>query len=183
MAQASSETATAAAAAEVTLPADVDLHARPAADFVRTAMRFDVRCPSSRRRARGRRQEPALGARARRTARHAPAPARRRARRRRRGAGARRDGRRPSASRSPSSRWRDRGLRRRDPCDRDPQRRARDVVEAGGVEERDRVWIAAVLAADPELQPRVGLAADPRSRAAPATRLPACRSSRTASGR
>jgi phosphotransferase system HPr (HPr) family protein len=28
---------------EVTLPADVDLHARPAAEFVRTAMRFA--CP------------------------------------------------------------------------------------------------------------------------------------------
>jgi len=27
----------------VALPADVDLHARPAADFVRTAMRFDAR--------------------------------------------------------------------------------------------------------------------------------------------
>jgi phosphotransferase system HPr (HPr) family protein len=35
--QASSETV---AAAAVTLPADVDLHARPAAEFVRTAMRF-----------------------------------------------------------------------------------------------------------------------------------------------
>jgi phosphotransferase system HPr (HPr) family protein len=34
VAQASSE------AVLVTLPADVDLHARPAADFVRTAMRF-----------------------------------------------------------------------------------------------------------------------------------------------
>ena len=34
MAQASSE------AVSVTLPADVDLHARPAADFVRTAMSF-----------------------------------------------------------------------------------------------------------------------------------------------
>jgi phosphotransferase system HPr (HPr) family protein len=42
VAQASSDTArSAAAAAEVTLPADVDLHARPAADFVRTAMRFE----------------------------------------------------------------------------------------------------------------------------------------------
>ncbi len=28
------------AAVQVTLPPDVDLHARPAADFVRTAMRF-----------------------------------------------------------------------------------------------------------------------------------------------
>lgn len=40
MAQASSEEAVATAAGEVTLPDDVDLHARPAADFVRTAMRF-----------------------------------------------------------------------------------------------------------------------------------------------
>ena len=40
MARASSEEAVATAAAEVTLPDDVDLHARPAADFVRTAMRF-----------------------------------------------------------------------------------------------------------------------------------------------
>ena len=36
MAQASSE------AISVTLPADVDLHARPAANFVRTAMRFSA---------------------------------------------------------------------------------------------------------------------------------------------
>jgi phosphotransferase system HPr (HPr) family protein len=40
VAQASSEAAVATAAAEATLPDDVDLHARPAADFVRTAMRF-----------------------------------------------------------------------------------------------------------------------------------------------
>ena len=32
-----------AAAAEVTLPADVDLHARPAANFVRAAMPFSAR--------------------------------------------------------------------------------------------------------------------------------------------
>ena len=31
------------ASSEVTLPADVDLHARPAAVFVRTAMRFTAR--------------------------------------------------------------------------------------------------------------------------------------------
>jgi len=36
--QASSEHAT--ADAQVAMPADVDLHARPAAEFVRTAMRF-----------------------------------------------------------------------------------------------------------------------------------------------
>jgi phosphotransferase system HPr (HPr) family protein len=40
VAQASSEEAIATADGEVTLPDDVDLHARPAADFVRTAMRF-----------------------------------------------------------------------------------------------------------------------------------------------
>ncbi len=51
MAQANSETVPATAAAEVTLPADVDLHARPAADFVRTAMRFesDVRVAAAER--------------------------------------------------------------------------------------------------------------------------------------
>ena len=41
MAQANSETVAASAAAEAALPEDVDLHARPAADFVRTAMRFE----------------------------------------------------------------------------------------------------------------------------------------------
>jgi len=42
VAQASSETATAGGANRiVALPADVDLHARPAADFVRTAMGFE----------------------------------------------------------------------------------------------------------------------------------------------
>ena len=41
MAQASSDLAAATAAdVTVTLPADVDLHARPAANFVRTAMGF-----------------------------------------------------------------------------------------------------------------------------------------------
>ena len=43
MAQASSEHAVGAPAdVTVTLPADVDLHARPAADFVRTAMGFSA---------------------------------------------------------------------------------------------------------------------------------------------
>ena len=42
MAQASSEQAPGAAAVLVTLPDGVDLHARPAADFVRTAMAFDA---------------------------------------------------------------------------------------------------------------------------------------------
>jgi len=41
VAQASSEHA-AAAAVTVTLPADVDLHARPAANFVRMALGFDA---------------------------------------------------------------------------------------------------------------------------------------------
>ena len=40
MAQASSEHAGATAEVIATLPADVDLHARPAANFVRTAMGF-----------------------------------------------------------------------------------------------------------------------------------------------
>ena len=40
MAQASSEQA--ALTTDVTLPDGVDLHARPAADFVRAAMRFDA---------------------------------------------------------------------------------------------------------------------------------------------
>ena len=42
MAQASSEQAPGAAAVLVTLPDGVDLHARPAADFVRTAMGFSA---------------------------------------------------------------------------------------------------------------------------------------------
>jgi phosphotransferase system HPr (HPr) family protein len=43
VAQASSEPAAGSAAAStVTLPTDVALHARPAADFVRTAMRFSA---------------------------------------------------------------------------------------------------------------------------------------------
>jgi phosphotransferase system HPr (HPr) family protein len=40
VAQASSEAMAGAAAATVTLPPGVDLHARPAADFVRAAMAF-----------------------------------------------------------------------------------------------------------------------------------------------
>jgi phosphotransferase system HPr (HPr) family protein len=42
VAQASSEQAAGAAAVLVTLPDCVDLHARPAADFVRTAMGFSA---------------------------------------------------------------------------------------------------------------------------------------------
>ena len=41
MAQANSEAVAATAAAEVALPENVDLHARPAADFVRAAMGFE----------------------------------------------------------------------------------------------------------------------------------------------
>jgi phosphotransferase system HPr (HPr) family protein len=37
----SSESLATAASAEVSLPGDVDLHARPAAEFVRAAMRFE----------------------------------------------------------------------------------------------------------------------------------------------
>jgi phosphotransferase system HPr (HPr) family protein len=40
VAQASSDAAPTGTPVSVTLPADVDLHARPAADFVRTAMGF-----------------------------------------------------------------------------------------------------------------------------------------------
>lgn len=42
MAQASSEQATGATAVLLTLPDGVDLHARPAADFVRTALGFSA---------------------------------------------------------------------------------------------------------------------------------------------
>ena len=79
VAQASSE------AVSATLPADVDLHARPAADFVRAAMGFgaSVRWP---RATRGRRQEPAFRPCAGREGRHrAAADGRRRGRRRRSG--------------------------------------------------------------------------------------------------
>ena len=53
MAQANSEALAVRAEAEVTLPDEVDLHARPAADFVRAAMRFesDVRVGAGEREA------------------------------------------------------------------------------------------------------------------------------------
>src|ERR1700712_4912809 len=44
------------------------------------------------------------------------------------------------------------GLGGREPGDRHPERRAGDVVEAGGVEEGDRVGIAAMLTAHAELE-------------------------------
>ena len=58
----------------MTLPADVDLHARPAADFVRTAMGFaaDVQVAAGEREAE--RQEPAVRAGARRQGRNRAAP-------------------------------------------------------------------------------------------------------------
>jgi putative exporter of polyketide antibiotics len=48
--------------------------------------------------------------------------------------------------------------------DRQPERRAADVVQAGVVEEADRGGIAAVLAADPELDVRGPLAPEPHRR-------------------
>jgi hypothetical protein len=54
-----------------------------------------------------------------------------------------------------------RGLGGGDAGDRHPEGRAADVVQAGHVEERDRVGVAAVLAADAELEVRARLAADP----------------------
>ena len=59
----------------------------------------------------------------------------------------------------------------------------RHVVEPGHVEEVDRLRVAAVLAADAELEVRAAPRARPTPRAARASRRPACRSSRTASGR
>jgi hypothetical protein len=53
------------------------------------------------------------------------------------------------------------GLRGRDAGDRDPVRAAGDVVKPGHVEELDRDRVAAVLAADAELERRLRLAADP----------------------
>src|SRR3954468_12760733 len=47
--------------------------------------------------------------------------------------------------------------------DRHPVRRAAHVVEARHVEEGDRLGIAAVLAADAQLEVRLGLASRPRS--------------------
>src|SRR3954463_7502748 len=49
------------------------------------------------------------------------------------------------------------GKRRGHPGDRHAVGRAAHVVEPGQLEERDRVRVAPVLAADPELQVRLGL--------------------------
>src|SRR5689334_17653584 len=53
------------------------------------------------------------------------------------------------------------GLRGRHPGDRHAVRRAAHVVEPRHVEERDRVRVAAVLAADAELEVRLLLAPGP----------------------
>src|SRR5204863_1073285 len=53
----------------------------------------------------------------------------------------------------------ERSLRRCQPRERDAERRAADVVEPKLVAERDRLRLAAVLAADAELQLRLGRAA------------------------
>src|SRR5205823_2504526 len=50
----------------------------------------------------------------------------------------------------------ERRLRRRDPGDRHAVRRAAHVVETGELEERDRVRVAAVLAADAQLEVGLG---------------------------
>src|SRR5215208_2328837 len=55
-----------------------------------------------------------------------------------------------------------RGLGRRDACDRHAVRRAAHVVEPRHVEEVDRVRVAPVLTADAELQVRLVLPPDPR---------------------
>src|SRR6184192_648983 len=57
---------------------------------------------------------------------------------------------------------RERRLGGRDARDRHAVRRAAHVVEPGQLEELDRLGIAAVLAADAELEVRLGLAAGPR---------------------
>src|SRR5438270_6435315 len=49
--------------------------------------------------------------------------------------------------------------------DRHPVRRAAHVVEPRELEERNRLGVAAVLAADPELEVRLGLASGPRREA------------------
>src|SRR5437764_9879438 len=57
---------------------------------------------------------------------------------------------------------RHRRLRRRDPGDRHPERRAAHVVESRQLEELDRFRIAPVLAADPQLEIGLRLASGPR---------------------
>src|SRR5205823_3935485 len=57
---------------------------------------------------------------------------------------------------------RHRRLRRRQPGDRHPERRAAHVVESRHLEELDRLGIAPVLAADPQLEIGLRLASGPR---------------------
>src|SRR5262249_19387662 len=66
------------------------------------------------------------------------------------------------ASRLARRRLAERGLGGRQARDRHPERRARDVVEPDGIAERDRSRIAAMLAADAELEivPRLAPALD-----------------------
>src|SRR6516165_640758 len=65
-----------------------------------------------------------------------------------------------SARLSSRSAWScDSGLRGRNARDRQAERRAADVVEAGVVEEADRTGISPVLAADAQLQIRAHAAA------------------------
>src|SRR3954462_1828834 len=60
---------------------------------------------------------------------------------------------------------RQRRLRRSHARDRHPEGRTAHVVEAGELEEGDRLRIATVLPADAELEIRFGLAPDPRGEA------------------
>ena len=71
------------------------------------------------------------------------------------------------------------GLRRGQPGDRHPERRAGHVVEADLVEQRDRLGVAAVLAADAELEVRAGRRGPARRRCATSSPTPSGRSSRT----
>ena len=66
------------------------------------------------------------------------------------------------------------------PRDRHPERRAGDVVQADRVEEVDRGGVAAVLAADAELEVGVDLAAGLAGASGPGRRRPRCRATRTA---
>ena len=66
-----------------------------------------------------------------------------------------------SIKRSSPVRRSERGVRGGQPGDRDAERRARHVVETDLVAERDRIGIAAVLAADAELE--IGTRRAPRS--------------------
>ena len=74
----------------------------------------------------------------------------------------------------------DRGPAGLQPGDRHPERRAGHVVQADLVEEVHRVRVAAVLAADAELQVRAGRPGPPRRRSGSAGRRRRGRSTRTA---